>query len=104
MVRPTVYNNLVTVPVMIEAELRNQAKAMGINISDVTRQALESMVGDPKSKDLFFKFNKIPKHQLDKVRRFVKEDNSRAEFWAGWLNKNYGSDLTAKDIMEYIDR
>ncbi len=100
--RPQMYNNLTTTTITIETETKNQAKAMGINISDVARQALESMIGDPNKKGIFFKFNKIPRFEQDKVRRFVKEDQDRAGFWAGWLNKKYGTELVESDILEWI--
>lgn len=100
MPRPIVYNNLKTTSVTIEVELLNQAKVMGINISEVLRQSLIFMVGDPRQKELLHKFSKIPKFEIKRIRRFISYNPSCAKFWAGWLSKKYNTELTEQDFLD----
>lgn len=80
-----------------------RAKKLGINISEVLRDYLHSVVWGESYNSVMSKFKGIPRIWLTKARRQVWKYPSSARAWADILNRKFETQLTEEDILNWLD-
>lgn len=106
--RPREFEDLRSVSVLIEHRVITEAQNMGLNISEICRNAVSAAVKNPEVKrivDLRAKFKQIPKERMNRIRRLLgsaADPNSAAEVWVKWIKENIGIDVTVKELLDYV--
>ena len=104
MARPRLYSNPRNTTITVDGEILTQARDMGINISQICREAIEAAVGNPETRAITKKFRGMLKMDMERVRKFVNRQPSTADHWAKFLNEKYKIAVTASDVVEFINR
>jgi len=105
--RPRVYDNLRTTNITIPTDLLKTAKDMGLNISEVCREALSNAVGDERRIEIHEKkkkaetlFEGVPK---DVIKNLIETSRK----WSNVLpraiesvNTKYGVNIKPEDIED----
>jgi hypothetical protein len=106
MARPRIYEDLVTTSVTVDKRQLDLAKAQGINISELMRDALTLALGSstgripmPRAKS---KIRGVPVHLKNKALKFVQEDPRVAGWWANLINDRCATELQGQDLLELI--
>lgn len=107
MSRPAEYEDNTTTCITLPRELLRNCKNLGVPISEICRKALYLETKSPRAKELQKirdRFKDVPVRYLKKMSYYVGVEPKRAKIWADVINKKCGMRVTAKDVLDYVNR
>lgn len=106
MARPNEYVDLKTTCVTVERQLLEEAKKLGLNVSDVLRNALATRIGEvpKKQKSRTKKFKGLPTYVVNRAKKNIISGGRLVPVTIDWLRKDYGVNCSVEDLQALLPR
>lgn len=91
--------------IYINRDVLENAKKMGLNISEISERALATAVNLPETKKKFTlreKFKQMPKERIKRMKAILKETGDYDKF-VGIVKKKYNIDTTKDELIEFCN-
>ncbi len=104
MSRPRIYENLRATNILLESEIVDRAKEIGINISEICREALLNIINDPVLRKKYSKFDRITEDTKKLVLEIIKKNPQNVEGCLRILKRHTGITFGAMEFLQWVDK